>query len=106
MSAIKKFFENRKLNRKFKKAGPGNLLTSSSSPTATAAAYQPSASPRQVSAAKPPSDGQKRAAEAAVARATRPETGQPKQVDCIDYIMEIKARKVILNFPLLRLGVI
>lgn len=73
MSAIKKFFEKQKLNRKFKKAGPGHSLTTSSSPGA--AVCQPPASPRQVSAAHPQTDGQKRAAEAAFARASRPETG-------------------------------
>lgn len=87
MSAIKKFFEKQKLERKFKKAGPGHSLAASSNPSA-GASYQPPVSPRQVSPAKPQTDEQRRAAEAALARANRPETG-----GCINQTRCIRGRK-------------
>ena len=68
MSAIKKFFEKRKLNVKFKKAGDGHRLDEPSNigkaSTSTAARPSTSSSPR-----KPESDAARRAAaEAALSR--------------------------------------
>lgn len=65
MSAIKKFFEKKKLNRKFKKAGEGHVLSSAKSPPAATPARSPSVAG---SVARPPSKEQSRAAAAALAR--------------------------------------
>ena len=72
MAAIKRFFEKRKLDIKFKKAGEGHSLTSdggvSSQSTSTTSS---TGSPRHL----PSTAEQKMAAEAALARMSQPRTG-------------------------------
>ena len=65
MSAIKKFFEKKKLDRKFKKAGEGQTLNSVRQQPSVSHASRP-----QVSAAvaRSPTEDQQRAADAAMAR--------------------------------------
>jgi len=73
MSAIKKFFEKKKLEYKFKKLGPGHSLANEppqQSPQQAAASAQQSHVRTQ-----PPSDGAQRAAAAAIARASQPKPG-------------------------------
>jgi UBX domain-containing protein 6 len=73
MSAIKRFFEKKKLERKFKKAGAGHALDEQPQqqrgPTLQSA--QQTSSPRH----QPPSDGAVKAAEAAMSRAAEPKPG-------------------------------
>ncbi|XP_005111667.1 UBX domain-containing protein 6 [Aplysia californica] len=68
MSGIKRFFEKRKLNVKFKKAGEGHRLDQPSS-SGGRKAPAPASAPRPVTPRKPESDAaRKAAAEAALAR--------------------------------------
>ena len=65
MSAIKRFFEKKKLDRKFKKAGEGHSLTAARQPSASTS---PRASQAASSSYRPPTADQQRAAEAAMSR--------------------------------------
>ena len=65
MAAIKKFFEKRKLDVKFKRAGEGHKLTEASRQNRSIEERPPSTSPR-----RGPSNAALTAAEAAMARAS------------------------------------
>lgn len=70
MSALKKFFEKKKMDIKFKKAGGGHKLTENTRQVglvSTQAASQPRAGPSSES---------KMAAEAAMARLSQPRAGK------------------------------
>jgi len=73
MSAIKKFFEKKKLEYKFKKLGQGHSLNSESPQQSVASAPAQSQQPHVRT--QPPSDGAQRAAAAAIARASQPKPG-------------------------------
>jgi len=73
MSAIKKFFEKKKLEYKFKKLGQGHSLNNESTQQSVASAPAPSQQPHVRT--QPPSDGAQRAAAAAIARASQPKPG-------------------------------
>ena len=69
MAAIKKFFEKRKLNVKFKKAGEGHRLDESPSASSSRASHVQTMTPRTSGSRGPESDAaRKAAAEAALAR--------------------------------------
>ncbi|KAK3768354.1 hypothetical protein RRG08_031143 [Elysia crispata] len=69
MAAIKKFFEKRKLNVKFKKAGEGHRLDESPSASSSRASHAQTMTPRTSGSRGPESDAaRKAAAEAALAR--------------------------------------
>jgi len=79
MSAIKKFFEKKKLEYKFKKLGAGHSLAGDSSDQTPAptSATRPNPTPacHQQAQKQLPSDGAQRAAAAAMARAAQPKPG-------------------------------
>lgn len=69
MSAIKRFFEKKKIDRKFKKAGEGHTLAGAAKDQPVV--QQPAASshlPGATHSPRPPTAAQQRAASAAVAR--------------------------------------
>jgi len=72
MAAIKKFFEKKKLEYKFKKLGQGHSLDEQPLPRPTSAS-QASKAPQP--GHQIPSDGAQRAAAAAIARASQPKPG-------------------------------
>ncbi len=71
MAAIKKFFEKRKLELKFKKAGGGHRLTEDTRSDSVASGSRPSATV----ARNAPSNEAQRAAEAALNRISQPKPG-------------------------------
>jgi len=71
MAAIKKFFEKKKLEYKFKKLGGGHSL--SEQPQQQSTSYQKPEPPQRVH--QIPSDGAQRAAAAAISRASKPKPG-------------------------------
>lgn len=70
MSAIKKFFEKKKLDYKFKKLGTGHSLNEPPQRDHQSKSPRPQSSAHQTT-----SDGAQRAAEAAIARASQPKPG-------------------------------
>lgn len=68
MAAIKKFFEKRKLNVKFKKAGEGHRLDQSSSSTASKVVSSTPPKSKQVTKDPETETARRAAAEAALAR--------------------------------------
>lgn len=74
MSAIKKFFEKRKLDIKFKKAGSGHTL--SESKPRQSDSHRPGTSGASNQPRGPPSDAAQRAREAALARTAQPRPGE------------------------------
>ncbi|KAG1685690.1 UBX domain-containing protein 6 [Nymphon striatum] len=79
MSSIKKFFEKKKNEFKFKKAGPGHKLTETTSSSSSSSALH-SQPQKNKKSREPPSDGVKMAAAAALARFQQNEQSSAENV--------------------------